>query len=528
MKKKKKVFVEYGLAMLMCTMVLTGCGEEKGIEQNEQEIQNVEEEATLEVQKEEANVKNELFVNAEGAWVGDVMAYADDNGIYLNYLYETDHNGIAYHPIYRFSTNDLCTYRDEGEVLPFGTELESPDLAIGTGCFMRDEEGKYHCFYTGHNDRAQELGMDKECVMHAVSTDNKKWEKVPEDTFYAPDTYSSDDFRDPFVFWNEEEQCYWMLIGAKEKGKEGSCIVKYTSSDLVTWELKDTIYEQNDLYYMECPDLFRINNWYYLIFSWNNVTYYRMAESMNGPWITPEIDTFDGNAFYAAKTVEYQGKRYLFGFVNRKKGEHDDFGYTWAGSICPYELVQQEDGTLGAKMPSQYKENYFTEKMEWNITKSGDCKEVTDSNITMQAKEKMTYAEFGTLPQTMLLTCTIKFTNTTEDAKAGFLFGIGEDALKSYPIYMDYENSLLCYDGYLEDFNTESGIRNSQIFHFEADKEYKVNLVVEDEIIVLYMDDKKVLSNRIYSAVGKEWGIFAQGAEIEFSDIMIYLPENEK
>lgn len=315
-----------------------------------------------------------------------------------------------------------------------------------------------------------------------------------------------------------------MLIGAKKENTEGSCILKYVSSDLAAWELSGTLYEQEDLYYMECPDLFQMGDWYYLIFSWNNVTYYRMAESMNGPWIKPEIDTFDGNAFYAAKTAEYQGKRYLFGFIDRKKGGNDELGYTWAGSVCPYELVQHEDGTLGAKMPSQYEEKHFTENTNWNIAESRGSVERKNSGIMLKADEEVSYAELGALPQSILLSCTVTFHNTDHGAKAGFLFGIEEDALKSYPVSMDFENGMLCYDGYLENFDTESEIRNQQRFGFETDREYKVKLVVEDEIVVLYMDDVKVLSNRIYSAVGTKWGVYAQGGEVEFSDITVALP----
>jgi len=108
------------------------------------------------------------------------------------------------------------------------------------------------------------------------------------------------------------------------------------------------------------------------------------------------------------------------------------------------------------------------------------------------------------------------------------LFGIDEDALKSYPVSLDFQKDMMYYDGYRENFDTRSDIRNQQRFDFETEKEYEVNLVVEDEIVVLYMDDKQVMSNRIYSAVGQEWGIFARGAEIEFSDITVCLPENLK
>ena len=48
-----------------------------------------------------------------------------------------------------------------------------------------------------------------------------------------------------------------------------------------------------------------MGDWYYLVFSSyadRYQTLYRKSRSLNGPWETPEIDTFDTRAFYAAKT----------------------------------------------------------------------------------------------------------------------------------------------------------------------------------------------------------------------------------
>ena len=58
-----------------------------------------------------------LFPRAEDSYVGDVMALSEENGVYLNYLYETDHNGVGYHPIHRFYTKDFLSFEDKGEVL---------------------------------------------------------------------------------------------------------------------------------------------------------------------------------------------------------------------------------------------------------------------------------------------------------------------------------------------------------------------------------------------------------------------------
>ena len=45
---------------------------------------------------------------------------------------------------------------------------------------------------------------------------------------------------------------------------------------------------------------------------------------------------------------------------------------------------------------------------------------------------------------------------------------------------------------------------------------------MENEIVVLYVNDEKALSNRIYSAVDNEWQIYIEG-NAEFSDIDMFV-----
>lgn len=35
------------------------------------------------------------------------MAQADEDGIHLDYIYDAENNGVGYHPIYRFNTEDF-------------------------------------------------------------------------------------------------------------------------------------------------------------------------------------------------------------------------------------------------------------------------------------------------------------------------------------------------------------------------------------------------------------------------------------
>ena len=107
--------------------------------------------------------------------------------------------------------------------------------------------------------------------MHATSTDLVTWQKVPGDTFFAPvDGYEPHDWRDPFVFWNEEAGEFWMLLAARLKdgpSRRRGCTALCTSTDLRTWRVAEPLYAPGLYFTHECPDLFRMGDWWYLLFS---------------------------------------------------------------------------------------------------------------------------------------------------------------------------------------------------------------------------------------------------------------------
>lgn len=464
-----------------------------------------------------------LFPVSKDAWVGDVMPVADENGMYLYYLYDTDHNGVGYHPIWRFSTQNFYDYTDDGLMVNFGASTEEPDLAVGTGSVLQAQDGSWHCFYTGHNDQFPEQGKDKECVMHAVSEDGKEWTKVPEDTFYAEDNYSGDDFRDPFVFWNEEENCYWLLIAAREQ-ELGGVVAKYTSTDLKTWTIDEPLYAPNKQYMLECPDLFYMNGHYYLFYSWDCVTYYAMSDSINGPFVAPENNVLDGTGFcfYAAKTAEYKGNRYLCGWVGRKREPKDSGAYDWAGNLLIHQLVQKEDGTLGVK-PIDSLTEYFKTPQE--VTVTGQTGEVTQEEGTLRlasGKKEIAVADLGVRPATMLLDCTVTF---DREGYAGLAFGEGDNYNKYTGLVLDAKNQCIHYEGSVLERMPYVDPLITTDFHFETGKEYRVRLVAENEIMVLYVDDTKALSTRIYKSVdGAHIGFFTNNAEVTISDISMTTP----
>ena len=464
-----------------------------------------------------------LYPAPEGAYVGDTMPFVTEDGtLELYYLYETDHNGQGYHPVYKYSTTDLCSYEDHGKVLDYGL-MSDPDPAIGTGSVMQDQDGLYHLFYTGHND-AGNGGKGKECVMHATSTDRESWTKQPDDTFFAPEGYSTDDFRDPEVFWVEEEQCYWLLIAARANNL-GGVVAKYTSPDLKKWEFEGPIYAPNEQYMLECPDLFKMGDKYYLTYSWDCVTYYAMGDSINGPFEAPEDNVLDGTGFvfYAAKTAELNGTRYLCGWVGHA-GLTDDSGiYQWAGNVVNHELVQHDDGTLGVKAPETFANRFTAEKPFQAVNKQGKVT-IKDNSISLKAQGG-TYAlaDMGTRPATMILECDVTF---DKGGRAGFAFGGSETEPTYTALCLDGEKGIYHYEGNpIEDL----AMFEPQVFthlDFGDGATHHVTMVCENEIVITYIDDVKALSTRIArSTNGAHICVFADGCSAEFSNITMRLPE---
>jgi beta-fructofuranosidase len=384
---------------------------------------------------------------------------------------------------------------------------------VYTGSVLQAEDG-YHIFYTGHNPHQGANGKYIQCVMHAVSSDLNHWVKLPEDTFYAPEGYERSDFRDPYVYYSAKDGRYHMLLCARPA--EGDAVrkgvtLRLCSENLKEWRIDRVIYAPKKFHSHECPDLFEINGWWYLIFSEyseKNTTCYRMSRSPEGPWSKPHCDTLEGRAYYAAKTASDGENRYLFGWVPTRQENKDNKPWMWGGNLLVHQLVQNPDGTLGVRIP---------EPLDRQLT---PARPLTPSNRTVEAPHSTEAVTLLTqAPAVYKLSADCQVIGEQCDT-FGILVGRDEEADASYGFTVDlsegtaYVNTFPCFPQYSFDtFQLRRPVERGSSFTLE--------LLADHDIYSLYINHNTALSVRLCSPQGTGVALYASHAAVEFSNIRL-------
>ncbi|HRP54561.1 glycoside hydrolase family 32 protein [Agriterribacter sp.] len=466
----------------------------------------------------------EFFYRPENAWAGDFIPLYAEGKFQLFYLLDwrnAEKHGEGV-PWYRLSTTDFVHYEEYGEVIPRGTK-EEQDLSIFTGSALK-ADNTYHIFYTGHNHHLVAKGKPMQAVMHAVSNDLQHWKKIPEHTFFAPTgRYEKNDWRDPFVYFNEETKEYNMLLAARfnegiprRRGLTALC----TSKDLVKWEVKDPFYAPNEYITHECPDLFKIGDWWYLVFSEYSdlvATRYRMSRSLKGPWLTPKQDTFDGHAFYAAKTASDGSNRFIFGWNPTRSENKDSGAWNWGGNLVVHQLVQQPNGELTVRVPDTVRKA-FSKNIPQSFKTAEGAKIAGSREIEVKAEGVFSAVAAGKMPGTCRISTSIVFSKPPR--ALGCMLRCSDDLEKCYYIRLEPGRSRLVFDMWPRKDNVISQmIELERYVELKAGSPVSMEVFVDGSIGIVYVNDRVAMDFRAYDLPEGNWGFFVNDGSARFRDI---------
>lgn len=460
-------------------------------------------------------------------WVGDVMPFFDNGKFHIFFLHDaTDADkskSPGQHPIHKFTSSDLFKFNYEGEMIAYGNS-STPEHLIGTGSVVK-HQNTYYFYYTGHNGSpAWTSSNPRETILKATSPNLSSWTKKTDFRLTAPPGYTSNDFRDPYVFFNDEFNEYWMLVSTRRNGK--GVLARYTTKDpsADNWVLQQPLEVEGDYLMLECADIFKMGDYYYMFFAedWSASpgTRYRIATSTAGPWTKPVggNDMLDGHMFYAGKTASDGTNRYLFAWNHRRNPESDNGNRTWGGNLVVHQLTLNSNGTLGVKAPVAVGAA-FSKSLDLKELSSVGAVSGSGSNFTVDGNSSTSTKSFDKIGKSLRISASISLEKGT--GAAGFVFNASTIGAPTYKILFEPQKARIVA------YNIVGGISHEvtrvplPILPATA---YSIDIFIDGSVCVVYVDGKVALTNRIYSAGGNPWGITAEGNKATFSNLKIQAP----
>ena len=292
-----------------------------------------------------------------------------------------------------------------------------------------------------------------------------------------------------------------------------------TSKDLKDWKLQEPIYAPSLYFTHECPDMFKIGDWWYLIFSeftGDMVTRYQMSKSSKGPWITPKDDKFDTRAYYAAKTASDGHKRYLFGWLATRAADVNNGNWQWGGCLVVHELYQREDGTLAIHVPDTVKDAFktpidFTPKSiigNWTIDANNYSINTKNAAIC-----KLKPLE---LQECCIIECDI--TLKEDSVSCGVIF-CNEDGSDYFNFKLEPFKNRFIIDNRPEP--TNAVFSAERMANIKYNEKNNLKIIIQGSCIIAYLNNETVMSWRIYRNANYDIALYANDGDYKFQNLSI-------
>ena len=308
------------------------------------------------------------------------------------------------------------------------------------------------------------------------------------------------------------------------------CLALSVSTDLQTWIVKDLFYAPGQYYTHEVPDLFQMGQYWYLVFcefTDATLTRYRMSPVQPGgeipldeAWQTPPVDSFDGRAFYAAKTASDGQHRYLFGWNPTREHERDNGSWQWGGNLVVHELVQQADGNLGVHIPEKVAAS-FHQTLPVKFER-GLGKWIFKNDQIKVDRSGFGCASAGKLPKTCLGDLWLQYESGVTGC--GVMLRTSQDFESGYYVRIEPQRQRLVFDSWPRpgDLPFMPGLECPLITRI--DEPIQITIYVDGSLCEIYVNQQVALSARMYDQQEGEWGVFTTGGPAVFSRIQLRIP----
>jgi beta-fructofuranosidase len=315
-----------------------------------------------------------------------------------------------------------------------------------------------------------------------------------------------------------------MLLAARLKtgpSRRRGCTALCASKDLQQWEVREPFWTPGLYFTHECPDLFRMGDWWYQVystFSERHVTHYRMSRSLQGPWRAPENDAFDGRAYYAAKTATDGVRRYLFGWNATRNDERDYQPWQWGGNLVVHEVVQEADGTLSVRAPDSI-DRAFARDVPYRVQPGlGHC-EIDANRVRLTAPGSFGCASAGPMPGRCRIEATVVFDANTRGC--GLMLRTSDDFESAYYVRLEPGSQRLVFDSWPRAGDVSHMAELDRPMDLAPGVPVTVTLFIDGTVCEVYAAGRVAMSARMYNLPAGNWGVFVNEGAARFSGIRL-------
>ncbi|MBN2583862.1 MAG: hypothetical protein JXL80_12415 [Planctomycetes bacterium] len=459
----------------------------------------------------------QYFRPPDPCFVGDCMPFFHDGTFYVYWLRDENHHqgrgGLGGHEWWLMTSEDLVHWTDHGRVIRFEQEWERSFCTGST--FYHD--GTFYAFYaTRLNDHSEHLGM-------AIGTDGVRFEKIGPNPLASPGPELTRDYRDPFVFRDEETGLFHMLLATRRKAPSlhgrGGFLEHLVSRDLRRWEVVEPFLDMDLPGVPECPDYFAWNGWYYLLFSHGGIAHYRMSRQPLGPWTRPTVDMLNGPMGRVMKTAPFTGGRRIgVSFISWLADPADNDRWQWDGNMLFQELLQAPDGTLQSRfVPEMIPAAGEPLDAAWETRTSGVSADGSGC-VTVASRDGRGAAQTSNVPQDVRVHLRVVPTAGT------VAYGLCLRASNRCEMAAELR---LCPSGGTVDLRSPSETLPTPTARHcitgvdGLDRPLTLDIVVKGNIVDVCVDERRCLVNRIPQLTGSDLLLFCDNGEATFEEIAV-------
>ena len=471
----------------------------------------------------------QTFFKPANAETGDPMPFynPEDKTFYLYFLFG-NFSGYSKVGIYLTKTKDFEQFQPVSAQILTG-EVGDKDRHIGTGSIIK-KDNSYHFFYTGFND-----GPMPSVVTKATSNQHSGIGiTVPSFAIGAPAGYDKGEFRDPHVYWDDTRNKYVMLVGSRSEGK--AVIARFQSDDLNEWESIEGIVAttsdnpqkfeiETDTWIMECPDIFKLGNQWYMVFSRLNrddhrKTFYRIADNPDGPWrkardVDGHHETFDGLYLYAAKTVSDGTNLYISGWASSGQERQANGELHWGGMLITHKLIRQPNGKLYPTIPEGVNSKFSQAVNYKDITRHGSVS-VSGESFILGSGGKVVFNRNASSAKIEM-----KIDASQAESGFGIAFGAHDSQEDIYKLTFDMSSNNKYNTPALFMYHHNKELNFTPLI-VPINKQFDIKIIIERQVCVMYINGNVAFTNHISNMEQNPWMIFSDNGTVKFSDIKIY------